>query len=45
MQVDPANARVIAYLGRGLADQALDPESDPHDAQRTRGEADFLTVV
>jgi WD40 repeat protein len=43
MQVDPANARVTAYLGRCLADQALKPASDPDEARRARGEADFLT--
>jgi dipeptidyl aminopeptidase/acylaminoacyl peptidase len=43
MQVDPANARVIAHLGRRLADQALEQGSDPDEARRARGEADFLT--
>ena len=43
MQVDPANARVTAYLGRRLADQALKQGSDPDEARRARGEADFLT--
>jgi dipeptidyl aminopeptidase/acylaminoacyl peptidase len=43
MQVDPANARVTAYLGRRLADQALKEGSDPDEARRARGEADFLT--
>src|SRR4029453_5121698 len=43
MQVDPANARVTAYLGRRLADQALEQGSDPDEARRARGEADFLT--
>ena len=43
MQVDPANARVTAHLGRRLADQALKQDSDPDEARRARGEADFLT--
>jgi hypothetical protein len=43
MQVDPANARVTAHLGRRLADQALEQGSDPDEAMRARGEADFLT--
>lgn len=43
MQFDPANARVTARLGRRLADQALKQGSDPDEAQRARGEADFLT--
>ena len=43
LQVDPANARVTAHLGRRLADQALKQGSDPDAARRARGEADFLT--
>jgi len=44
MQIDPANARVTAYLGRRLADQALEKDSDdPNKARRARAEADFLT--
>jgi len=43
MRFDPANARVTAYFGRRLADQALEEESDPDEARRARGEADFLT--
>jgi dipeptidyl aminopeptidase/acylaminoacyl peptidase len=43
LQVDPANARITAYLGRRLADQALKQGSDPDEARRARGEADFLT--
>jgi hypothetical protein len=42
-QVDPANARVTAHLGRRLADQALEQGIDPDEARRARGEADFLT--
>jgi hypothetical protein len=43
IQIDPADARVTAHLGRRLADQALKQGSDPDGARRTRGEADFLT--
>jgi hypothetical protein len=43
MQVDPANVRATAYLGRRLADHALEQGIDPDDARRARGEADFLT--
>src|SRR5438046_10179295 len=43
MQVDPANARVTAHLGRRLADYALEQDADPDEARRARGEADFLT--
>ena len=43
LEVDPANARVTAHLGRRLADQALKQGSDPDKARRARGEADFLT--
>jgi dipeptidyl aminopeptidase/acylaminoacyl peptidase len=43
IQVDPANARVTAYLGRRLADQALKQGADPDEARRARGQADFLT--
>ena len=43
IQMDPANARVTAHLGRRLTDQALKQGSDPDEARRARGEADFLT--
>jgi len=43
LQVDPANARVTAYLGRRLADRALAQGSDPDEARRARGEAECLT--
>jgi len=43
MELDPANARVTAHLGRCLADQAVKQGSDPDEARRARGEADFLT--
>ena len=43
--MDPGNARLTARLGRRLADQALtsDKETDPDEAWRARGEAEFLT--
>lgn len=43
IQLDPTNARVIAHLGRSLADYALKQGGDPDEARRARGEADFLT--
>jgi WD40 repeat protein len=43
LQLDPANASVTAHLGRRLAEQALSKDSDPDEARRARGEADFLT--
>ena len=43
MQVDLANPRVTAHLGRRLADQAFEQSVDPDEARRARGEADFLT--
>jgi hypothetical protein len=43
LQVDPANARVTAHLGRCLAGQALKQGSAADEARRARGEADFLT--
>jgi hypothetical protein len=42
-RLDPSNARVTAHLGRRLADQALKRGSEPDEARRARGEADFLT--
>jgi hypothetical protein len=44
LQIDPANARVTAHLGRRLADYAFQQGVDPDEARRARGEADFLTV-
>ena len=43
IQVDPANARVTAYLGRRLPDQALKQGTDSDQGRRARVEADFLT--
>src|SRR4030095_6228421 len=40
LQVDPANARVTAHLGRRLAYQAQGV--DLEEAERSRAEADFL---
>ena len=34
---------MTAHLGRGLADLAVKQGSDPDEARRARGEADFLT--
>jgi len=41
-EVDPANARVTAHLGRRIANEALQ-QSDPDQIRQYRGEADFLT--
>ena len=43
LQVDPANARITAHLGRRLANRARKQGNDPDEARRARGEADFLT--
>ena len=47
LEVDPANARITAHLGRRLADfadWALKHVSHPgEEGRRARGEADFLT--
>src|SRR6266550_2550672 len=48
IQVDPANARVTAHLGRRLADPALkkaanDSGGSADEVRRALGEADFLT--
>jgi WD40 repeat protein len=44
IQLDPANARVTAYLGRRLADRALEQWGDRDEARRARAEANFLTT-
>jgi hypothetical protein len=44
LQVDPANTRVTAHLGRRLLDYALRQDHDPDDARRAVGEANFLTA-
>jgi WD40 repeat protein len=41
--IEPANARLAAQFGRALADYALKTDTDPAQARRARGEADFLT--
>ena len=43
IQVDPANARLTAHFGKALADHALEKKTDPDEARRDRGEADFQT--
>ena len=43
MQLDPANARLTAHLGRRLTDYALKQGSGPDEGQRFRAKADFLT--
>jgi hypothetical protein len=43
LQLDPANARVTAHLGRRLPDHALEQGSDPDEARGARRDADFLT--
>jgi WD40 repeat protein len=43
LQVNPANARLTAHLGRRLADHGLKQGVDPDEARRARREADFLT--
>jgi hypothetical protein len=44
MQINPGNPSLSAKLGRLIADHAVDKTSDPDEARRARGEADFLTV-
>lgn len=44
MQVDPGDPRLTAHPGRHLADLALDKKTDPDEARRARGAADFLTA-
>jgi dipeptidyl aminopeptidase/acylaminoacyl peptidase len=43
VDVDPANARLAAHLGRALADYALRQDTNPGDAHWARSEADFQT--
>jgi len=43
LQLGPTDVRVTAYLGRRLATFSLEPGTDPNEARRSRGEADFLT--
>jgi hypothetical protein len=43
IQMDPANARLIAHFGLALANLAVAKETDPDDARRARAEADYQT--
>jgi hypothetical protein len=43
IQVDPMNPRLAAHFGKALADHALEKGTDPDEARRARGEADFQT--
>jgi hypothetical protein len=43
IDVDPANPRLAGNFGRRLADYAVEKETDPDEARRDRGEADFQT--
>jgi hypothetical protein len=44
IQMDPANARLIAHFGLALANLAVAKETDPDDARRARAEADYQTL-
>jgi hypothetical protein len=43
IQMDPANARLIAHFGLALANLAVAEKTDPDDARRARAEADYQT--
>jgi hypothetical protein len=43
IDLDPANPRLTAHFGRRLADYAVEKGTDPDEARRDRGEADFQT--
>jgi dipeptidyl aminopeptidase/acylaminoacyl peptidase len=43
IEVDPANPRLAGNFGRRLADCAVEKGTDPDEARRERGEADFQT--
>jgi WD40 repeat protein len=43
VQLDPNNAVLAAHFGKALAVYALEKGTDPDQAQRTKGEADFQT--
>jgi cytoskeletal protein RodZ len=43
MQMDPANARLVAHFGMALANLAVAEKTDPDDARRARAEADYQT--
>jgi len=43
IQMDPANARLIAHFGLVIANLAVAEKADPHNARRGRVEADYQT--
>jgi hypothetical protein len=43
VEVDPANARLVAYFGMALANLAVAEKTIPDDARRARAEADYQT--
>src|SRR5208282_965113 len=43
IQIDPANARLIAHFGLALAKLAVAETTDPNVARRARAEADYQT--
>jgi WD40 repeat protein len=43
IQMDPANARLIAHFGLALANLAVAETTDPNEARRARAEADYQT--
>ena len=43
VQLDPANARLLAHFGLALAKLAIAEKTDPDDARRARAEADYQT--
>ena len=43
IQMDPANARLIAHFGLALSNLAVAEKTDPDDARRARAEADYQT--
>ncbi len=43
IKLDPGNPRLAAHLGRSLAGYAFENGTDPAEAERARGEADFQT--
>jgi WD domain, G-beta repeat len=43
IQMDPANARLIAHFGLALTNLAVAEKTNPDDARRARAEADYQT--
>jgi hypothetical protein len=43
IQMDPANARLVAHSGKALANLAVAEKTDLDDARRARAEADYQT--